>query len=275
MSNYGLAGWPSIAIAAGLAAGCASDGTPRSTPKARANDGRTALEGVASAPKPGGDTDASDGAKPQGVTSGTATPDAATSSCPDPKLGVPGAFGFVSLTGTLVNHCIATHDPVCSGAPHSSSDVAIDYGNFPFSRVTAGRYFYAVIAEGYEDAGFFDGAVGNLSDRMPSAVDGDRGSGDTIPDRTIVVGEAPVVQLFPSSPGTHKFSFPPAQFMTIHLAPFDTTPENRYVVAICPTTALSHCDCAFEEFKLTPLLGADAGAPLDAGQDAGAMCRDM
>jgi hypothetical protein len=56
--------------------------------------------------------------------------------------------------------------------------------------------------------------------------------------------------------------------MVINLGPFDTTPENRYVLAICPTTAMSRCDCAFERFQLVPL-AKDAGATTDA------MCHDM
>src|SRR6185436_15651340 len=116
---------------------------------------------------------------------------------------------------------------------------------------------------GHEAEGFLDGAVGNLSDATPSSVDGDHGSGDAVASRTLVVGGPFISLLFPTSHGTHSFSFPPSQFMTIHLGPFDTTPENQYVLAICPTTAMSRCDCAFERFHLDPL-AVDAGAAPDA-----------
>ena len=43
------------------------------------------------------------------------------------------------------------------------------------------------------------------------------------------------------SHGTHADSFLDSQFMTIALSPFDTTPDGRYVLAICPTGASSRC----------------------------------
>jgi hypothetical protein len=165
----------------------------------------------------------------------------------------------VSLTGTAVDKCLAGDTSHCLGSAFvDPSDIALDYGDFPFSRDTSALYFYAVVALGFEETGFFQGAPGNLSDDVPSAVDGDIGSGDALADRTLVVAGGQVPLLFPASPGTHAFSFPPSQFMTIHLTPFDTTPDGRYVLAVCPLTATSRCDCAFDGFTRAP-------PPVDSG----------
>jgi len=147
--------------------------------------------------------------------------------CPNPLFGSLQVFGMVSLTGTVVNRCLGgdtSHCNVPVATFLDANDVALDYGNFPFSRVMAGQFFYAVVARGFESDGFIQGATGNLSDDKPSAVAGDLGSGDTVSDRTIVVDPIQVVQLFPASHGTHAVSFPPSQFETIQLAPFDQTP---------------------------------------------------
>src|SRR5262249_18821593 len=152
-----------------------------------------------------------------------------------------------------------------------------------------------VVAEGYEGAGFFQGVTGNLSDDVASAVAGDLGGGDKLSDRTIVVDPTIPGRLFPASKGTHAISFPPSPFMTIHLVPFDQTPEGKYVLALCPTTVMSHCDCAFEAFTIGSRVrdggvsgsggaggaGGNDGSTRDAhaaggsGHDAGAMCPDM
>jgi hypothetical protein len=130
----------------------------------------------------------------------------------------------------------------------------------------AGAFFYAVVAAGFEETGFFQGAPGNLSDDTPSAVEGDHGGGDTLVDRTIVVAGGQVPLLFPFSRGTHAFSFPPSQFMTIHLLPFDTTPDGQYVLVVCPTTATSRCDCAFDAFTIAhPSTDAGAGGSPGTG----------
>jgi len=70
-----------------------------------------------------------------------------------------------------------------------------------------------------------------MSDNVPSAVEGDLGGGDTLSDRTIFISMNQVIARFPTSQGTHEFSFPPAQFMVIHLSPFDTTAEFGGVFA--------------------------------------------
>lgn len=270
-----------------MAVGCADRGSGRSTPESEGINGQVDQRGTrtgAATARPG---NGSPEAKGSDVAQHTATKgsDATTGTCPNPDLGHDVALSFVTFTGTIVNGCIAGNTAPCSSGFRFPTDVAIDYGNFPFSRRDRADYFYAVVAEGYEDAGFFDGAVGNLSDNLPSAADGDTGGGDTAADRTIVVGVEPFIELFPSSPGTHRFSFPPAQFMTIHLAPFDTTPSNRYAVAICPTTATSHCDCAFSHFRLAPPkpdagpsgAGGASGSNPDAGVHVagmGGMCPD-
>jgi sulfatase modifying factor 1 len=188
-----------------------------------------------------GGAEAQSGADAQGGAGGNAT------ACADPTLAVS-----VVLTAAAVEAC-QLHTPECAGLlgnPPAPSQLGIDYGNFPFvtdGRPRPGEYFFAVVAPGYEDGGFFQGAPGNLSDDVPSAVEGDLGHGDTLADRSIVVS-ADQIPRFPSSHGTHEDSFPPSQFMVIHLSPFDTTTQGSYVVALCPTSATSRCDCAFGAF---------------------------
>jgi len=235
-----------------------SEGAAPAT-RAHGNGGRVDLKSTEIVSTPKSDLDGGSGAIAQDAARVTVT------MCKNPTLGSVGSLDFVSLTGTAVNGCLGGDRSHCASSPAfvDPGDVALDYGNFPFSRDVAGQYFYAVVAEGFEDAGFFQGAVGNLSDDVPSAVAGDRGSGDSLRDRTIVVTLDPP-KLFPASHGTHAFSFPPSQFMTIHLAPFDTTPEGHYVLVICPTTATSRCDCAFDAFTVLRH-EADGGAGGSSG----------
>jgi hypothetical protein len=213
-------------------------------------------------------TDATTAIPCNGVTCADAT---IQTLCADPTLGVVGPREFVDLTGKVVNGCIAGNTLLCSSGNPAAfldpSDVALDYANFPFSRELPGQYFYAVVAAGYEDQGFLQGARGNLSDTEPSAVQGDLGSGDALADRTLVIAKDQIVVLFPSSHGTHEISFPPSQFVTIQLFPFDTTPEGKYVLAVCPTSATSRCDCAFGAFGVVHR-PADAGLPGTGGAGA-------
>jgi hypothetical protein len=179
--------------------------------------------------------------------------------CAEPTLG----FG-VALTAEAVDRAEVCHAGLlpCYLGPPDPSEVALSFGSFPL--YTTADYFFAVVAAGHEDTGFFDGAEGNLSDNAPSSVEGDRGGGDTLADRTIVVLADQSPKLFPASHGTHAFSFPPSQFMAIHLAPFDLTPSGNYVLVVCPTSATSRCDCWFSAFIAVPRF-TDAGTP-DPGE---------
>ena len=71
---------------------------------------------------------------------------------PNPTLGSVRVFGMVILgmRSTSAWPRQVTLRPTFIDA----NDVALDYGNFPFSR-TFSQYFYAAVADGYEDAGFF------------------------------------------------------------------------------------------------------------------------
>ena len=290
---------PSLSVTIMLAsiAGCSGEASSQSGQETAEEDTKIDLKGTHATPAPMERRAVEREAKAPFVAHGTAT------TCPNPVLGSVGLLDFVSLTGTVANRCAAgidtSHCNIAFGFL-AASDVALDYGNFPFSRITPAAYFYAVVAQGFEHDGFFQGATGNLSDNVPSAVPGDLGSGDTLLDRTIVINKDQIVQLFPSSHGTHAVSFPPSQFETIQLAPFDTTPEGKYVLVICPITAKNRCDCAFDAFMLraaapdggstgtggaggAPGNGSDASAPdarasggsAGSAHDAGAMCPDM
>jgi hypothetical protein len=268
----------SAAIALLLIAGC-SDGakSPRGDPRAggeaivRAHGGKSGIQNDAAAPhhygKAGaggaeaqGGTEARGGAEAQGGAGAPGAAEDAAIACAGPTPIGP----LVVLTAQTVQAC-EFHTPGCPGqegrAP-APSELAFDYGDFPFitnGRPRTGEYFFAVVAAGSESAGFFQDAPGNLSDDAPSAVQGDLGSGDTLGDRTITVIADSVPFFAPAGHGTHKFSFPPSQFMVIDLTPFDTTAQGNYVFALCPTNATRRCECAFEAFTAaTP--AADAGS---------------
>ena len=208
------------------------------------------------------------GLEGEGTRPNDAGPEASTGACSDPTLGVVGPYpDMVEGTAAFVQLC---QSGGCGGLPGASwffnpSQAALDYGDFPFrsdNGQPVGDYFFAVVAPGYEESGFLDGAPGNLSDTSSSEVAGDRGSGDTRADRTITISEDQSPALFPTTHGSHAFSFPPSQFMAIALAPFDVTPDGRYELAVCPTSATSRCDCAFAAFGVVPA-AADAGGGRD------------
>ena len=202
------------------------------------------------------------------AAAGNAT-DAGTGLCSNPLLGSPDQFGSTGPTESYVSMCETTH--ACTGdlftSFSDSSQVALDYGDFPSSFETNGlvdgSYFYAVIEPGYENGGFLDGAPGNLSDTTASSAPGDHGGGDSVANRTIV-GDGQFPGRFPRSSGTHAISFPPAQFIAIQLIPFDLTPNGQYELVVCPSTATARCDCAFGRFFVQPH-DADAGNPAGAG----------
>jgi hypothetical protein len=271
-------------MALALLAGCTNGEAGRLQPELGKSGDPAASGYIGRGGRPAQTSEGGLGARVPGVAESTGTTSAdATAThttdasraghCADPRLGVVGRFvpEIATLTGTAVNGCIAGNTLPCSGGGSTfmdPADVGLDYGDFPFSREQSGEYFFAVMARGYEDAGFLEGAVGNLSDAVASSVEGDRGSGDTLAARTIVVSADQVVKRFPESHGSHQFSFPPSQFMTIHLAPFDTTPAGSYVLAVCPTSATSRCDCAFDTFIVVHR-PADAGTPGTGGAGAG------
>ena len=155
-------------------------------------------------------------------------------------------------------------DARCVGCPRRSFPFTLNGSPRP------GEYFFAVVAAGYEDRGFFQGAPGNLSDNVPSAVAGDLGHGDTLADRTITISVDQTIPRFPTTHGTHDGSFPPSQFMVIQLSPFDTTAQGTYVLALCPTSATSRCDCAFGGFTAAHAT-TDGGSPGSGGSGAAGM----
>jgi hypothetical protein len=227
-------------------------------------------------------TDATPPERGSGSTSGgeSVAPADAGAAMPDDAADSGGCLeqsrgGIVGPTASFVELCQSGGCSASGGQFFEPSQVALDYGDFPFRGPDGrpvGSYFYAVIAPGYENGGFLDGAPGNLSDEVASSVVGDSGGGDTQADRTIVIAPDQSPAFFPTSHGSHAISFPPSQFMAISLVPFDTSPSHAYVLAICETNATRSCQCAFESFSVIPLPSgnADAGAPptVDAGAPA-------
>jgi len=213
----------------------------------------------------------------EGLSAGKAASsgaDAAPETCPDPSLGTPDAVPIPLVIRTAEYESFCEMTAQCGAGFTDPSQVALDYGDFPpafksngqFSGVVLGTFFFAVIARGFEDGGFLDGAPGNLSDTTPSSVPGDRGGGDTAGDRTIVADGTTF--RFPQSWGTHHGSFPPSQFVAVSLAPFDVTPSGQYELALCRSPATSRCDCGFDTFSIVPQ-GTDAGAGAGGSNGAG------
>ncbi|HEX7670662.1 MAG TPA: hypothetical protein VF395_13805 [Polyangiaceae bacterium] len=272
-------------MALALLAGCTNGEAGRLQPELGKRGDPAASGLVGTGGRPAQTSEGGLGAKVPGVaeSTGATCADAAAThttaasragQCADPRLGVVGRFvpEIATLTGTAVNGCMAGNTLPCSGGGSTfmdPADVGLDYGDFPFSREQSGEYFFAVMASGYEGSGFLEGAVGNLSDAVPSSVEGDRGSGDTLAARTIVVSADQVVTRFPASSGSHKISVPPSGFVTIHLAPFDTTPAGSYTLAVCRMGATSRCDCAFDTFTVVHR-PADAGTGGSEAADASA-----
>ncbi|HEY5926949.1 MAG TPA: hypothetical protein VIV11_34920, partial [Kofleriaceae bacterium] len=56
--------------------------------------------------------------------------------------------------------------------------------NHPQNGLSDGTYFFAVLTPGSQNAGFLDGANGNLSDTVVGGTAGDNGSGDDVGNRT-------------------------------------------------------------------------------------------
>jgi hypothetical protein len=111
-----------------------------------------------------------------------------------------------------------------------------------------GDYFFAVLAPGYQNGGFLDGAEGNLSDTFAGGTDGDLGSGDGVANRTFSVASHGIT----AYGGTHAMGTSPNGKPIIALAPFDDTdnPGGVYVLAICAVGAAGPSDCKYDAFRI-------------------------
>lgn len=111
-----------------------------------------------------------------------------------------------------------------------------------------GRYFFTVIAPGYQNSGFRDGADGNLSDRDAAATTGDGGAGDFMRNRMFDIKSHEIT----GYRGSHARGQSADGRPTVALAPFDETanPGGVYVLAVCPVDVVLPAQCRYDSFRI-------------------------
>lgn len=126
-------------------------------------------------------------------------------------------------------------------------DVYLTAGK-PTDGLADGRYFFTVIAPGYQDSGYADGAEGNLSDRVMGGTAGDDGSGDAARDRIFEVKNHEIV----AYKGPHILGQAADSRTTLSVGPFDESPNmgGVYVLAICPVGVKLPQQCSYDAFRV-------------------------
>ncbi|MFO0760647.1 MAG: hypothetical protein U0359_29485 [Byssovorax sp.] len=167
----------------------------------------------------------------------------------------------------------------------SKQSVYMNGGPGP-SALENGTYFFAVLTPGAQNAGFLDGAEGNLSDTTAHG-NGDDGSGDDVSNRTFSIADGVITYS-----GTHANGSDPQGSAVVGLFPFDDTdnPGGEYILAICTEGATDPSECKYDAFKVktggcesaadcddgnpctTDVCGSDGSCSHAAG-NAGAVCR--
>lgn len=120
-----------------------------------------------------------------------------------------------------------------------------------------GTYFFSVLVPGFQNGGFIDGSMGNLSDTVAGGTVNDFGIGDAYTNRIFTM----LNHNISSYSGTHVTGFGPNGRPIIGLAPFDNTsnPGGVYILAVCkiinpiafpPTPTTSPSDCKYDAFKV-------------------------
>lgn len=105
------------------------------------------------------------------------------------------------------------------------------------SGLADGTYFFAVLAPGAQNAGFIDGAEGNLSSPH-----------DTVANRTFTITGNEIS----AYAGTHAQGTAPNGRAIIGLAPFSDTPNagGVYILAICKSGATTSSECKYDAFRI-------------------------
>jgi hypothetical protein len=162
-----------------------------------------------------------------------------------------------SPNGVNCNHYNAKTDVYMSGGPVKNG-------------LGEGCYYFSVLAPGFQNGGFIDGANGNLSDTTPS--NGGPGGGDLVSNRTFHVDSNHQIDEYAPSPscgttGTHPMGTSPNGKPIIQLFPYDNTPNpgGVYILAVCLTGATSPSDCKYDAFKAPPTCPEDGCPPPPSG----------
>jgi hypothetical protein len=133
---------------------------------------------------------------------------------------------------------------------YEAKDAVYMSGGPSAAGLSDGYYYFAVLAPGFQNDGFIDGAMGNLSDTVAGGTEGDRGSGDDIANRTFRVADHGIVEYA----GTHAWGRSPLGKDILQLLPYDDTdnPGGVYILAICRVDAVSPSECKYDAFRIRP-----------------------
>lgn len=131
---------------------------------------------------------------------------------------------------------------------YEAKDAVYMSGGPSAAGLSDGQYFFAVLAPGYQNGGFLDGAEGNLSDTVAGGTAGDRGGGDAVDERTFRVEGRAIVEYG----GRHRMGTSPLDKQIIQLLPFDDTDNQGgvYILAVCSVDAASARECKFDAFRI-------------------------
>ncbi|MCB9700912.1 MAG: hypothetical protein H6711_03345 [Myxococcales bacterium] len=131
---------------------------------------------------------------------------------------------------------------------YESKEAVFMSGGPSAAGLSDGSYYFAVLAPGYQNGGFIDGAEGNLSDTVAGGTSGDEGRGDAIENRTFRVENHEIVEYT----GTHAWGESPQGRKILQLMPYDDTdnPGGVYIMAICAVDAISPSECKYDAFRI-------------------------
>jgi hypothetical protein len=181
-----------------------------------------------------------------------------------------GNAGYTTFDATIQG-CLDSPNGVDCNNYSSKGAVYTNGGPSGGKGLADGDYFFAVLVPGFQNAGFIDGADGNLSDTTQSF---DKksdplfqgvGGGDPVDCRIFHVSGGLITSYAPvgacTSPyGAHAPGTSTVQTGSkplIALSPYDDTTNSGgvYIMAICPTSVLSEetpnpAPCKFDAFRI-------------------------
>ena len=120
----------------------------------------------------------------------------------------------------------------------------------PAAGLSDGWYYFTVLVPGHQRAACIAGADGNLSETTAGATPGDRGSGDTVADRTFHVSG----KVIDAYAGGHAWGTSPNGRDILGLMPYDDTSNagGVYILAICPAVNPTPASCKYDAFRIEP-----------------------
>jgi hypothetical protein len=176
-----------------------------------------------------------------------------------PAAAATHGAGFTTFDTTLQGCLDGSHPNGIDCNNYGAKEDVYINGGPTAGGISDGTYFFAVVAPGFQNGGFLDGADGNLSDTNPS--NGGPGGGDDVTNRIFTVTNHVI-----SYSGTHAIGTDPGQNLVVALFPYDNTPNNGgvYILAICPVGAIDPRACKYDAFRINVGGGVctvDCGGP--------------